>query len=206
MQKLPPPGVCEKCRPPQRFDPFCDRLARDIRNGLSIAFIESLKHRDPEYLAAESRRWLAAQPAAAAYRGYIASRRRHLRRLFIRYQDAWSTDPLVQTVWLWNAGLFFEVHEILEDRWHCMTGQRRDAFKALIQAAGAYVHWQAGRRLAAESLADRAVARLRASSRHLAPIANIDALVDRLASHDFQLLKLALARPAAGSDRPKRSP
>lgn len=182
-------------RKPRRFDPFCDRLARDIRNSLSIAFIDSLKHRDPEYLAAASRRWLALRPEAV-YRTFIESRNRHLQDLFSRYANSWDTDPLVQAVWLWNAGLFFEVHEIIEDHWHRMTGNRRDAYKALIQAAGCYVHWQAGRCTTAASLADRAATGLRASACHLAAIANIGTLIDRLAKHDFQPLQLELAKSA----------
>jgi hypothetical protein len=51
----------------------------------------------------------------------------------------------------------------------------------LIQAAGAYVHLQRGKRTAAQRLANRAVTHLRNGRSCLAFIANLDALIAALA-------------------------
>ncbi len=45
-----------------------------------------------------------------------------------------------------NAGLFFEAHEVLEEHWLEMRHDTDGNFyKGLIQFAAAFVHWQAGR-------------------------------------------------------------
>ena len=41
---------------------------------------------------------------------------------------------------LWNARLFFEVHEVLEARWKHTVGNERDALQGWIQIAVAYYH------------------------------------------------------------------
>ncbi|PFG74612.1 DUF309 domain-containing protein [Tepidiforma thermophila] len=44
-----------------------------------------------------------------------------------------------------NSGRFYEAHEHLEEIWQFEHGPVRDLYKALIQAAAAYVHLQRGR-------------------------------------------------------------
>jgi len=39
-----------------------------------------------------------------------------------------------------NAGMFFECHETLEDLWHGIRGQARDFFQGLIQVAVGFYH------------------------------------------------------------------
>ena len=43
-----------------------------------------------------------------------------------------------------NAELFFEAHEVLEDLWRETKGPERDFYHGLIQVAAAYVHVQRG--------------------------------------------------------------
>ena len=45
-----------------------------------------------------------------------------------------------QAVALWNAALFFEVHEVLEAVWKTATGETRQALQGVIQVAVAYHH------------------------------------------------------------------
>ncbi len=54
----------------QTFDPFNDRLARDIRNSLKEAFVASLKQKDSRHYQNLSRRWLAKEPGLL-YNKYI---------------------------------------------------------------------------------------------------------------------------------------
>lgn len=47
---------------------------------------------------------------------------------------------LVQAALLFRAGLFFEVHEVLEEVWHTLAGERRIFVQGLIQVAVGFHH------------------------------------------------------------------
>lgn len=53
---------------------------------------------------------------------------------------------------LWNEGLFFEVHEVLEAVWKTAAGATRQALQGVIQIAVAYHHLAHGNRRGARSL------------------------------------------------------
>ena len=53
---------------------------------------------------------------------------------------------------LWNEGLFFEVHEVLEAVWKTAAGTERQALQGVIQVAVAYHHLAHGNRRGARSL------------------------------------------------------
>lgn len=59
-----------------------------------------------------------------------------------------------------NAGLFFECHDTLEDLWTGVRGPSRDFFQGLIQVAVAFHHLTRGNLAGAESLLLRALGRL----------------------------------------------
>jgi uncharacterized protein len=58
-----------------------------------------------------------------------------------------------------NAGLFFECHDTLEEMWGGIRGPSRDFFQALIQVSVAYYHLGNGNAAGAESMMRRALAR-----------------------------------------------
>ena len=60
----------------------------------------------------------------------------------------------------WNAGLFFECHDTLEEMWSGLRGPGRDFVQGLIQAAVAFYHEGNRNRAGARSLWSRALARL----------------------------------------------
>ena len=62
---------------------------------------------------------------------------------------------------LFGAGLFFEVHEVLEPAWLAAPGDARRWLQGLIQAAVAWHHWRAGNRRGAATLAVAAGDKLR---------------------------------------------
>jgi len=62
---------------------------------------------------------------------------------------------------LFDAGLHFEVHEILEPHWVVSEGDTREALQGLIQAAVAFQHLANGNLAGARSLLVEASARLR---------------------------------------------
>ena len=55
-----------------------------------------------------------------------------------------------------DAGAYFEAHEILEAFWVRYTGEDRDFYRGLIQAAVALHHLAAGNRVGASGVAVRA--------------------------------------------------
>jgi hypothetical protein len=61
---------------------------------------------------------------------------------------------------LWNARLFFEVHEVLEAVWRTATGDVRLALQGVIQLAVAFHHLAHGNRRGARSLLAEGGARL----------------------------------------------
>jgi hypothetical protein len=66
---------------------------------------------------------------------------------------------------LFDAGLGFEVHELLETYWRDAAGVEREALQGLVQVAVGYQHWANGnrsgaRRLLAEGAARLAIGRL----------------------------------------------
>jgi hypothetical protein len=123
------------------FNPFEDRLSRDIRNDLSetvIDLLESGSTAAAEKVAAGYRRTKPAAP----YLDYIDTRLQ-------RYGQALETlsgnrGLLDQAAVFWDLELFFEVHEILEPAWMEATGDRKRLLQALIRAAGVYVNLELG--------------------------------------------------------------
>ncbi len=166
-----------------RFDPFTDRLSRDIRNSLSLGLAEALERNDSEIFRGVIERWRTlASPAAC---------RDYLERRLARYEALWQqirkdqlSDPLARVVMAWNLCLYFECHELLEALWHHSRGSRSRALQALIQAAGVYIHLAAGHDSAARKLARKAREGLIRHGRTLGEVGNLDLLLERLARVD----------------------
>ncbi len=66
-------------------------------------------------------------------------------------------DTHAIAILLWNQGLFFEVHEWIESKWLQSRGAEKQLLQALIRAAGAYVHLEAGNLEQAVRLAGKAL-------------------------------------------------
>lgn len=61
---------------------------------------------------------------------------------------------------LFNAGAFYECHEVLEELWLQATGNERQLLHALIQAAAALLHYQRGNFKGADSVQQRTLSKL----------------------------------------------
>jgi prolyl-tRNA editing enzyme YbaK/EbsC (Cys-tRNA(Pro) deacylase) len=144
------------------IDPFNDRLAREIRNKLSRLFVrQALQQHGAEAPLTELARHLTGLPrCGASHREYIETRLAHYRPILRQVAQGPGVSPLQLAVRLWNAGLFFECHEALETWFHSLGGARRQAVQGWIQAAGCYLHHQAGHPDAARRLAAKASVRL----------------------------------------------
>ena len=161
------------------FDPFNDRTSRDIRNSLSSALVRALNSHDRSIVQEVARQWLA-DTRDIAYQSYIHQCQEIYSSVLKEVETAGTTDPRLQAVILWNAKLFFEVHELLETIWHGTKGDERRALKGLIQAAGVFVHRARNHHKAAEGLARRATTNLQHASIYLDFIEDLGPLVASL--------------------------
>jgi len=136
------------------FQPFTDRLSRDIRNDLSESFAEALRLRSlaPSTEAAETYR---NRNLPACYTDYITNRLQQYGDV-LQKLTASDTDPLYIGLLLWDAGLFFEVHEILEHAWMESDGEEKLFLQAMIRAAGVYIKLDAGYAAPAEKIPAKA--------------------------------------------------
>jgi hypothetical protein len=161
-----------------QFDPFNDRLSRDIRNDLSSSLVKCLETGDiapAEQVAAKHR---SSQPDEI-YLNYISER-------VTRYSEALQAirelpdDPLSQAVVLWDLGLFFEVHEVLEHAWYDAEGEYKLTLQALIRAAGVYIKLECGFIPQAERIAAKAVPVLEEQKERLQSYFTPELLIDGL--------------------------
>ena len=72
-------------------------------------------------------------------------------------------DPLRRGAALYDAGDYWEAHEIWEDRWRVAAGAERHLLQGLIQAAAAALQARAGKWAGAGRLVERAEGHLRAA-------------------------------------------
>ena len=139
------------------FDPFNDRLARDLRNALSEALTADLPSRRLE----RSRKVAAAfrvRSLSALHQRYLEQRLAAYQRALAIIRDRRLDHPFHQALVFWDEGLFFEVHEILEPSWYqAPPGPAKKALQGLIRAAGAYIHLAVGRRDSAAAIAVKAI-------------------------------------------------
>jgi hypothetical protein len=143
----------------QQFDPFNDRLARDIRNGLSHALIKGLDLSNPNLVHEVATDFLGRN-LAPGYTEYIQTRLRLYDAIFAETGKNKESDIFPQALILWDRGLYFEVHDRLETLWLQATGTRRRALQGMIRAAGAYIKWQSGQQEAARKMTAKVAAAL----------------------------------------------
>jgi hypothetical protein len=165
------------------FDPFNDRLSRDIRNTLSEAFVDALAQMTPSGYQAVAEKWLAGKPAAG-YLNYIQDRLLRYDRVLEQITATLLDEALLQSLVIWNNGLFFEFHDHLERIWQQTTGDEHQALKGLIKAAGVYIHLDHNRQQAAKSLSIKSLNLIHRYSHCLTFITNLNVLIKKLENLD----------------------
>lgn len=158
------------------FDPFADRLARDIRNELSTAFVQGLEKNENSRYRSAAERYLA-KDLPPAHRDYILDRLKRYDEVFAVIVQRRIKDPFGQSEVLWNRGLLFEVHERLEVIWHDVPKEARNAIKGVIQAIAAYLHRQCGHEEISLRLARKAAELLHQYGRALPASFNYEPVV-----------------------------
>lgn len=166
-------------KPDDKFDPFNNRLSRDIRNTLSEAFMAALSRMEPSAYRDEAEIWLAKNPSEI-YVEYIQDRLQRYDRVFDQIKANHLDEPLLQSLVIWNNGLFFEFHDHLEGIWKQATGDERQALKGLIKAAGVYIHHEFNHQQAIKSLSPKSYDLIRQYANSLTFINNLDALLQKL--------------------------
>lgn len=159
------------------FNPFEDRLSRDIRNDLSESILEVLASRSitPAQAVAESYKEQGLEPI---YLDYIEDRIGRYKASLARITHQSS---LLQTgAVLWDNGLYFEVHEVLEPPWISATGDDKLLLQAMIRAAGVYINLELDYRDRAAKIASKALPVLQRFRETLRRDLDADALIDAL--------------------------
>ena len=158
-------------------------MSRDIRNTLSEAFADALARMEPSEYRAAAEKWLA-EKLAARYVNYIQDRLHRYDLVLEKIIASRLDDAMLQSLVLWNNGLFFEFHDHLERIWQKTTGDEHQALKGLIQAAGVYIHMEHNRQDAAKNLSIKSLNLIRRYSHCLAFITNLDVLTKKLENLD----------------------
>lgn len=138
-----------------------------VRNRLAAAILQALGDAEARQrlraLADAPGAWLQAPEAHLASR--VAARARQaseaLSRQRLMAPERNLGEALEAAATLFEAGLPFEVHEVLEPHWASAAGDEREALQGLIQLAVGYQHLANGNRAGARSLLLEAAHRLR---------------------------------------------
>ena len=149
-----------------QFEPFLDRLSRDIRNDLSATMETVLRKRDIEAAQKVADQYLALE-LDQCYADYIYDRLARYRSV-IEKVNSGPDDLFWQSLVLWDQQLFFEMHEVLEKAWYNAKGSEKKVLQAMIRAAGVYIKLEHGYVEAAQKMAGRAVPVLKNHTHYLA--------------------------------------
>lgn len=141
-----------------------------LRNRLAAVILEALgdagARRRLADIAESPGPWL--RPGETGLADRVAARARRaseaLARRPLREWGGGLEEALTAAAELFEAGLAFEVHEVLEPHWAGATGDTREALQGLIQTAVAFQHLANGNRAGARSLLEDAATRLRGRS------------------------------------------
>ena len=164
------------------FEPFQDRLSRDIRNELSAALPQALAQNDLAPVRTVAERYLQ-QGVAAPYVAYIKARLAGYAKALATIARTDAKDALAKALVLWDLGLFFEVHEILEQAWLGAHGAEKAILQAMIRAAGFYIKGEYGYFEAGAKMAGRAAAALE-KNRQACSGFDLDRLLESLRNLD----------------------
>lgn len=137
------------------FEPFQDRKSRDIRNGLSSAFVVSLGAGNEEDIHKVATSFLSTG-LDAVYEDYIHDRLLKYKKALGRIADR-RDDYFYHGFVLWDLELFFEVHEVLEHAWYDAKGEEKLVLQALIRSAGVFIKKEFGYDKQASKIAAKAL-------------------------------------------------
>ncbi|MBU0482934.1 MAG: DUF309 domain-containing protein [Proteobacteria bacterium] len=165
------------------FDPFEDRLSRDIRNNLSNALMVALTELDLRPVREKAETYLSSNPESI-YRDYIKDRLARYDQALAKIKQDKINEPFFRALVLWDQELFFEVHELLETLWLSATGAEKEILQAMIRAAGMYIHLAHGNRQGAQKMADKALKAFAKNRDKIPPFPGFNLLLAKLEELD----------------------
>lgn len=174
----------------EKFNPFTDRLSRNIRNQLSVAFPEALARQSLEPVRTVADRY-RTENLPDEHEQYITDRLQ-------KYETALASvsindkDALVTAGTLWDLGLFFEVHEILEPQWYKARGDRKLQLQAVIRAVAVYMNLDQGYQDRAAKISKKAIPVLEKFQMEMSKNLNIEALISALQTLNPSAPKLSV--------------
>ncbi len=166
-----------------RFDPFNNRLCRNVRNALSEGFKDAIQQADMQPVVRIAGFFTADAPPEAV-KDYIDERLKAYAQALADIRRHPSQDPLDRAFFIWDRGLFFETHEYLEQFWMTAEGDAKRLLQAIIRAAGAYVHLEQGNLKGAGRIAAKAIAALETLQDRLSAHADPQMLLEKLRNLD----------------------
>lgn len=187
----------QHANPVDLFDPFTSRACRQVRNDLAHGLVSAISTRNFDPVAKLVHNYLSGS-ITVPIRRYLIDRRERYRTIFeyTRAAGYANADIWPITIALWDELLFFEVHEWLEQAWHQSRGTERGCYQAVIRAAGAYIHLEAGRSAAAVQLAAKAADGLSRHRNILAGYFDVSRMLDKLEPLDPVPPKFSPSLPA----------
>ena len=156
------------------FNPFEDRLSRDIRNDMSESIVAVLADRSLDTAKAVAQTYLQKN-LAEPYADYIHARLYRYARALDQIQP--YTSLLHRAAVLWNLQLLFEVHEILEPAWMVASGNSKLILQALIRSVGVYINLELGYQERAAKIASKALPILKKLKAEVADEIDVDELL-----------------------------
>lgn len=159
----------------KNLNPFNSRLARDIRNELSKSFLGALAERDISLYKRRAADYLK-QDLELVYQMYVKTRLCKYDQVFVAIEQGRIDDELRQAEILWKHGLFFEIHELLENIWNSAKGDERKALQGLIRAAGMEIHAENGNTKAAVAMGWKAQADLQLFGRAIIRLNRLESI------------------------------
>jgi uncharacterized protein len=106
---------------------------------------------------------VAARPAFVPHLAYLARQaRRLLEALRMARGPTRETPDLERGIALFNAGLFFECHELLEEVWRATNGPAKDFYHGIVQVAASFYHYEKRNQHGAQTLLRKGLQRLAA--------------------------------------------
>jgi uncharacterized protein len=167
-----------------QFNPFEERLARDIRNGLSGTVLQIFAEMDIQPALKIAKHYLDI-PHDPVHEKYIHDRLSLYEQALKIIDDEKLVSAWDKALVLWDLKLFFEVHEILEHAWLQTTGAEKLVLQAMIRAAGMYIklHDQKNE-TGARKMATKAADALEANREAVPPNLPLDLLLEKLRNVD----------------------
>jgi hypothetical protein len=162
----------------QLFNPFEDRLSRDIRNDLSEGLAGAIETGSSEKLKQTVEQY-RKQPLAQCYKEYLEARYGSYKKA-LEIINKGIKDPIQQGLVLWDLELFFEVHEVLEHTWYSAEGNMKKTLQALIRAAGVYIKREYGFNDSAIRIAAKAIPVFEENRALLEPYFELERLIGGL--------------------------